>query len=388
MSFEHPWSGLALLLFLPFLVWLRRKHPPLHPVGGLQPFRLLPTLGDGRRQRRPLSFWLFLTAYLCATMALTGPQGESLPSLLLEDRSRSMEDAVAEAPTGFDEVRILGGTDEVVTVVEILEALRQVHAGRPLTVWTDQPPPASLPRHITWLWDDTSRLDQVQGKILQALPVDAGLWRVHWALRPGQTAVLQVGDWSSVPLMQESGTTLVEVGASLSTLVLKDPLAGEGTKTILDSTILPRFAFLLSPDVQVAWEAALLAVWPTAELRRVSTVQGGGFAMVLREEQWVEAPSSWTGFPWEAVPNAQDIAALASSWRVWRRQHGDGPLDRREWLLPAARPAGDAGMLTYATALSPRRTPHWVWWLLLLGGLGAAGAWWTLPRAGQGSART
>ncbi|MGB0952488.1 MAG: hypothetical protein ACPG31_04645 [Planctomycetota bacterium] len=380
-SFDAPWAAAALLLFVPFHLWLRHRRPLDHSVGGLQPFRQLATSGAAHSRRRPWSYWLFLLAILGTTFALMGPRGGGLPPLLLVDQSLSASLQAEPAPSGFHgETRTLGSKTEVITHREIFEALQHVAPGRDITVWTDLPAPSALPESVTWKDARVADQDLATEAILDAKAIDRGVWLVHWAKIGRGEGVLVTSMDSILPVTGVRGVKVVDNIGQGGVLSLNEiPSAGEAGISDFQRYFPRTLGVIVEENTHPDWLPAFQAIDPNLyfipivneefqDLQRpLPNLQMGG--------ETYPQPEAWSAIPWTQAPTPEHIALLARTWPPLTGTHRDS----REVLPILEAPAFPQATLA-SRNMQPGHPPSWMTLLVLLSGLCATAAWLLLPK--------
>ncbi len=369
MSFESPWALAGLLLFWPFWRWLKQQQPQLWPVGGLQPFQASKVQAARQKALRPPAFWWLLAAYGLACLSLSQPRLGHPSPLLVVDHSRSVQESGLEPPRGFAEVRLIGDWQQAVGQKALLAALEEVSPGRPVVVWTDQPPPTHLPAWVEWRNQDFAGSD-VGGRILDALPREDGRWVVSWMLAPGQQARIRQGDWQSVMLQGGAGLLEVEVGKLPAVLEM---IQNEGAR--MDQWSLPSVEFVLPPQASSAWCAALQALWPTASCRLGQQAQDAEVLQIWWNGKAVPLPQEWLSLNWVPAPSEEQLQTLFAPWHAWFRAKYPPLPPQEAW---PGQDQADASFLPRQGA-PPNTLPlaRIIWALsLICAGVG----WWLLPQ--------
>jgi len=362
----------AIVLFLPFFALRRSQRPHQHVVGGLEPFRSVVAEGQAKPKARPISFWLFLLAYLLAAGCLLSANQVTAKKLYIVDQSSSALRAGIVAPQNGAAYRILGSASESVQVSDVMRALQNVSPDEYLTVWTDLPCPRDLPAWVLWRNPSTSKPGELLGVLLAAQPVDAQYWRVHWALQESVLASIQSGDWDSGPLVGIEGSMLVPVSNLNQDLVLVVDGERVSANLVGGRLALPKVEIQIPTNATLAWRDAVLAAWPSA---RLST--GAGSTLVLNG-QAADLSVLWAQLPWEREPLPEELALFAKTVRsAIRTQHA--PRDAREYL-PQPQVSAQLYGLPATKDLSRKHLPAWIRMVGWLSLACVAFAWFLIPR--------
>lgn len=382
LSFDALWAAAALLLFLPFHLWLRHRRPVDHHVGGLQPFQKMAQSGSAHSRRRPWSYWLLLLAFLGTTFALMGPRGGGLEPLLIVDQSLSASLQAAPPPSVFHgETRTMGSADEVVTHREIFAALGQVQPGRDVTVWTDLPEPMGLPDTIDWQDARVAEQALAHGAILQAKAIDRGTWLVHWAQRKGNDGMLVASMDEVFPLEGTRGVRKLTPQGSGRTISLSGQ--GKGRKTF-QSFALKTIGVVVEDGMHPDWLAVFQAIDPNLFFVPIvnEAQQGiqGPYPALSMDGNAQPRPQAWDDIPWTEAPTPDLIASLARSWPALAGE----PRDSREVLPILEAPTFPQNTMA-ALQKQQGQPPKWMTLLVLLSGLCATAGWLGLPKPAYSS---
>jgi len=371
LFFESMLGYAGILLFLPFFLLRRQHRASKLAVGGLEPFLTAAISGANQERKPPLSFWLFLCAYLLANSVLISAYGVSEDRVLLEDQSVSVSRAQAQAPSGYAKHVIVGSSTQSIQQADLLEEIQSLPNNSKVTVWTDLPRPHHLPAWIDWQNQAFAKQKEILGVILSAQPVSNIQWRVHWAKQEHVTASLQIGSWSSAMLIGEEGSLLipVEEGSRRIQWVIEGKADAQGS--VGKSWALPEVRIQLPAGSHLAWRAAALAAWPSADLGDGPrfALQINGQVQTLRELD--------DGMPWSREPVAQDVARLAEVLRA-SITAAHPPRDAREYL-PSLPIDADRFALSATHNFARPQIAPWMVFAVLLAAVCAAIAWVKIP---------
>ena len=373
--FEFLPGYAAFLLFLPFLFLRRQQRPSKHAVGGLAPFLAVTSLGETPEKKRPLSFWLFLLAYLGATAALVSAGGMNLQAVLLEDQSASVLRASIASPAGHRNHVVVGSATESIQQADLLQAIQRLPENSTVTVWTDLPSPHRLPQWIHWNNQAFLSQNEIRGVILSAQPMNASEWRVHWAKQGAVPARLQCGTWNSEVLVGAAGSTVVSVANihdGIHLIFAKDFAETEG---VGEYWALPEIRIQLPDGANSAWQAAALAAWPSAKL-------SSGPALMLQIDREREVMQAMTdSLSWSHEPAPEEVARLAQVIRA-SINAANPPRDAREYLAQAPIDASRFGFSATRDAGLPQ-VSLWAVLAVMLAAVCAALAWMKIPSEGE-----
>lgn len=369
-EFTAFWA--TLLLFLPFFALRRYQRPKQQAVGGLEPFRGMATEGKAKQKKLPLSFWLYLLAYLLAACSLFEASKTTARRLHLVDQSPSALRAGIVPPEGHSTYRLIGSASESVLQLDLLQALYGVSEDQYVTIWTDLQRPRDLPNWVLWRSNSSQEPEEVLAVLLSAQPVTADAWRVHWSMQEYVVASVQCGSWDSGPLIGTEGSLVVPV----PDLKQGISLAVDGERVPIDFAgghlVLPEVKFQLPLQASPAWKDAALAAWPSAEV-----VSGDGWNLMLDAQQ-VELPAFELHLSWELEPQPEQLAFFSRTIRAAiQTQHA--PRDAREYL-PQDSFSAEAFAFPVMKNLSHQHLPAWVLIAGWLSFICAAFAWFLIPR--------
>lgn len=373
-EFSAVW---AIILFLPFFA-LRRHHRPLQQVvGGLEPFRNVVAEGQAKPKARPLSFWLFLLAYLIAAGCLFTVHKVSVSKLYVVDQSPSALRTGIVLPESDTAYRILGSASESVQVTDVLRALQSLPPGQIVTVWTDLSAPSVLPSWVEWVNPISTNSEEHLGVLLSAQPVDALHWRVHWALQESVVASIQSGAWDSGPLNGTEGSLLVPVSDLPQELVLAVNGKPMSTDFVGGRLALTKVEFQIPANANTAWSDAILAAWPSAKLSI------GAEGDLVLNGQTAALSAFLAQLPWEREPLPEEFAVFAKTLRD-AIQVQYAPRDAREFL-PQPPVTVQAYAFSSEKESGRKNLPDWIRMVGWLGLICVAFAWFLMPREDQPS---
>ena len=384
--FEHPWAFLLLGLAVPWILWSRRRAPGRLPVGGLEPFRSFAGRG-GARRRLPLSLLLALAALAAGTVAVANPRTESLPPVVIEDRSfsafgvrlraTSFEEVDEDLPRAFRraERQDVGDQRTVVREPELFEAIRLVGGGRRILVVTDRPEPQGLPDQVSWhrLGGPTADLADRNAAILNAWQED-GTWQVHWAawgaLPPLRLMRAAKEERTQVAVLDGTGGVVrVDDGSRGDLLFLdgRDGVALRDAQRNDETWLLTTVAtFVLPEGADPRWAAAVDAAWPGSQTS-VTVPEGavlGSVFLVDFDDRGDESTFVFDGDPFTTMPELEAVAEIADRITSQRVVMAAGMPRPRAECEPPGEPVEWQGELPAPVAY---RSSAWSWALAGLG---------------------
>ncbi|TAH38651.1 MAG: hypothetical protein EYC70_04590 [Planctomycetota bacterium] len=333
--FEQPLALALLLLAVPWLVWARRGAPRPWQVGGLEPFRGLPSAG-GERRRWPPSLFLGLMGLACGVAALAGPRWRGAPLLRVEDHSLSSLggwDLAAAPQRRVAGTVVVGAPDQPAAEGEILAALRVHGCGARTEIVTDRPAPRRAPAWLHWRspWPQAMVSNAA---ILAAWTEDDG-WHVHWAAWN-----LEGPLWLAVEgqprLELEGAQGVAELGAvppaSLISLQASSGQAPDQRPADDVWRVPGPLALDLPPEADPRWRAAVQSALPEFTFQAQA-----GHRLPIRFVPDADAQSVFfPGDPFARQPELEAVAEIARGLAAWRARWGGAPRPRSECEPPGA----------------------------------------------------
>lgn len=348
--FDFPEALILLALAVPWIAWGRQAEPRDWPVGGLEPFREALGVAPARR-RWPPSLWLGLLALVCGALAAAGARLGGGADLVVEDRSFScfggdlgmkaevrvrawFHEAVAPLLRGADLVTV-GSPAEPAAEEEIFAALRLHGLRRRTAVVTDRPAPTGLPAGVRWLNPPLPAHRDRNAALLHAWPEDPG-WRVRWA---------RWGDVGPIALWRNGGPA-EELEGEEGIAALPGAVAGDRLEVRRrdgsaadewpqdDALLLGGPRIRVPPPAAAAWELAVRAVWPGAEVVRSGPADFEVRLGVVPAPGAEDSPWDFQADPFGTLPELEAVAELHRRLEPLQLRYGGHRRPRSECEPP------------------------------------------------------